>query len=111
MLRRWNTGRSTHLTRVRIDGALQPWTDGVVDTLLEMFPLPAGVEMIPATVMPPPRVSLKLVPQANVDDTQDPLKIDLQYHKGTVKKNQRITAGDWYQDVRHLEIEFGDNVR
>lgn len=99
------------MTRVRIDGALQPWTDGVVNSLLEMFPLPAEVEIIPATDVPPPRVSLKLVPQANVDDKQDPLKTDLKYHRGTVKKNQRITAEDWYQDVRHLELEFEDNIQ
>jgi len=43
--------------------------------------------------------------------SQDPLQVDLQYHKGTIKVNQRITAPDWYQDVRHLEFGFEDDIK
>lgn len=76
-----------------------------------MFPLPEGVETLSVNDVPPPRVSLKSAPQTVVVSEQDPLKTDLQYHKGTVKANERITAPDWYQDVRHFEIEFEDNIQ
>jgi len=99
------------LTSPRIDGALQPWTEGLLETLLEMFPLPSGVELTPANVIPPPRVVLEPASQATHDTSQDPLKVDLQYHRGVVKTNERITAADWYQDVRRLEFEFEDNVQ
>jgi sulfite reductase alpha subunit-like flavoprotein len=103
--------RQQALISLRIDGALQPWTDELIKTLLEMAPLPPGVEITPANDVPPPRVSLTSTSQATLDHLQDPLKADLQYHRGIVKTNARITADDWYQDVRHIELEFEDNVQ
>ncbi|KAF8958554.1 hypothetical protein BDZ97DRAFT_1668283 [Flammula alnicola] len=94
-----------------IDGALQPWTDELVKVLLEMFPLAPGVDVAPANAITPPRVLLKTTTQTSLDTLQDPLKTDLHYHKGVLKANNRITAADWYQDVRHLEFEFEDNIQ
>ncbi|KAF9476913.1 riboflavin synthase domain-like protein [Pholiota conissans] len=94
-----------------IDGALQPWTDELIRILQEMDPLPPDVEVAPANDVPSPRVSLASTSQAMLDGLQDPLKADLQYHQGVVKVNTRITADDWYQDVRHLELEFEYNVQ
>lgn len=34
----------------------------------------------------------------------DPLDADEQYWNVTVQCNRRITADDWFQDVRHLEL-------
>lgn len=76
-----------------------------------MVPLPLGVEITPANGVPSPRVSLTPTSQATLDHLQDPLKADLQYHQGIVKTNDRVTADDWYQDVRHIELEFEDNVQ
>ena len=49
--------------------------------------------------------------EADLNLSQDPLQVDLQYHKGTIKANRRITAPDWYQDVRHLEFGFEDDIK
>ncbi|KAF9560334.1 riboflavin synthase domain-like protein [Agrocybe pediades] len=93
-----------------IDGALQPWTDGLLKVLLELCPLPQGIEIIPDNTLPPPRVLLRSVSEKILEVNVEPLKADLQYHKATVKENKRITASDWNQDVRHLEFEFEDNI-
>ncbi|KAJ3507247.1 hypothetical protein NLJ89_g6413 [Agrocybe chaxingu] len=93
-----------------IDGALKPWTDEVIETLLEMFPLPPGIEMIPVSDIPPARVQLIPAEQETLEKAQDPLKTDLTYHTATVKANTRMTASDWYQDVRLFEFSFEEDI-
>ena len=94
----------------RIDGALNPWIDQLHSALLEMYPLLDGV--VPATPsdLPPPRVTMTLK-----DDTDssipDPLSLDKQHHMAKLRYNRRITSPDWYQDVRHLELSFDDEIR
>ncbi|KAF5329710.1 hypothetical protein D9619_009156 [Psilocybe cf. subviscida] len=92
-----------------IDGALQPWTDELLRILLEMFPLPGGLEIIPPDEIPPPRVLLN--PVSTLNESQDPLKSDLQYHKGVVRTNERITDPFWYQDVRLFEFDVEDDIQ
>jgi hypothetical protein len=41
----------------------------------------------------------------------DTLEDDRNFHAATVKSNTRITADGWYQDVRHFEFEFGDDIQ
>jgi sulfite reductase alpha subunit-like flavoprotein len=41
---------------------------------------------------------------------EDPLEAEHNYFKAVVSCNRRITADDWYQDVRHLEFTFSDNI-
>ena len=42
---------------------------------------------------------------------EDPLKNDPQYYTAAVSCNHRITADDWYQDVRHFELDFDEDIR
>ncbi len=97
----------------RIDGALQPWMENVIAALLQLNPLPVGTSIIPNELIPPPRISLQ---KATPDDTTasgvriDPLSQDDSYFLATLTKNERITAADWYQDVRHLEFDFDDDI-
>ncbi len=79
--------------------------------MLEMFPLSSGAEVSPVTDVPPPRILLSPVPQKMLEEHRDPLETDILYHQGVVKVNERITAEDWYQDVRHIEIEFDHDIR
>ena len=41
----------------------------------------------------------------------DPLSLDKQYHTAKLLCNRRITSPDWYQDVRHIELSFDDEIR
>lgn len=54
---------------------------------------------------------LEPVSQRALERQQDPLETNVHYHKGVVKVNQRITAADWDQEVRHIEIELEDDVQ
>ena len=46
-----------------------------------------------------------------LESVQDPLVADQRYHRAVVNCNQRITADDWFQDVRHIEFKFQDNLQ
>ncbi|KAF9007017.1 hypothetical protein BDQ17DRAFT_1324286 [Cyathus striatus] len=94
-----------------IDGVLQPWTETLLGTLLNLFALPEGTEIIPATAVPPPRVSLIETSQSTLNEVKDPQEHDSRYHVASVKLNKRITTEDWFQDVRHLEFEFEDDIQ
>lgn len=100
-----------HCSLPRIDGALLPWAEGFLNTLLDISPLPPDAEVAPANALPSPRVSLKATSQTTLDLSADPLKSDALYHTATVKANNRITAADWYQDVRHFEFDFSDDIQ
>ncbi|KAF6749571.1 hypothetical protein DFP72DRAFT_539431 [Ephemerocybe angulata] len=90
-----------------IDGALIPWTEKLLATLCQLAP--STTELEDATnATPPSRVILE---QASQLDPVDPIVKDTRYHKASVKVNERITSPDWYQDVRHLEFEFQDDIK
>jgi hypothetical protein len=67
--------------------------------------------VIPADQLPPPRVSMHESTTAMLEKCTDPLEDDKFFHTATVKSNGRITADGWYQDVRHLEFEFLDDIQ
>ncbi|PSR76808.1 hypothetical protein PHLCEN_2v8189 [Hermanssonia centrifuga] len=93
-----------------LDGALDPWIATLSGELLKLFPLPSGVEIAPDTI-PEPRVSVI----DGTDSSSEPgllyeIETDV-YHTATIVCNKRITAEDWYQDVRHLEFDFQDDIQ
>lgn len=47
----------------------------------------------------------------NSKSSNDPLTEDPDYHNATLKSNTRITASDWFQDVRHLEFTFDEDIQ
>jgi hypothetical protein len=69
------------------------------------------MEIISAEDTPAPRVSFNEVPVDFFQNVEDPLQTDNSYHTATVRCNRRITASDWYQDVRHFEFDFVDDIR
>ena len=95
-----------------MDGALQPWTEGLLKILLKTFPLPPELDVISLDQIPPPRVSLKDVTHSVWDSSSsDSPKTETTSHKAVVKVNDRITAQDWFQDVRHIEFDFEDDIK
>ncbi|KAF8207221.1 hypothetical protein K438DRAFT_1815910 [Mycena galopus ATCC 62051] len=88
-----------------IDGALESWMDKITQALLLTYPLPDNIEMIPAAAVPAARASLL------EDATFASPSLPPGFHSATVKCNNRITAEDWYQDVRHFEFDFNDEIR
>ncbi|KAJ7352489.1 riboflavin synthase domain-like protein [Mycena albidolilacea] len=91
-----------------IDGALGSWMDKIMQALLLTYPLPDNVEIIPAAAIPAARVTMVEDPSF-ITSSSPPLNPG--FYSATVKCNNRITAGDWYQDVRHFEFDFDDDIR
>jgi sulfite reductase alpha subunit-like flavoprotein len=95
----------THSLSLSIDGALDPWMAQLRETLLDIYPLSPGLEVLEETGTPPPRVQMKKASAPiSIMDHHPP------GHIATVRCNQRITAQDWYQDVRHIEFSFNEEL-
>lgn len=92
-----------------IDGALDPWLEKLSTQLLATFPLPPGVAVLPDG-KPLPRVHVVegydpslAVGKLSISGRQD-------YLTATIARNDRITAQDWYQDVRHFDLDFDEDL-
>lgn len=96
----------------RYDGVLGPWITGLIETLNTLHPLPSGLDILPQNQLPPPRVSIQAVPSNEGLARQIlPQEPETEYHEALLKENRRITAQDWYQDVRHLEFGFDHPIQ
>ncbi|KAJ6448883.1 riboflavin synthase domain-like protein [Mycena sanguinolenta] len=91
-----------------IDGALESWMEIFLQVLLRTYPLPDNLEIIPAAAIPAARVSM--FKDASLA-TPSSLPATSGFYSATVKCNNRITAEDWYQDVRHFEFDFDQDIQ
>jgi hypothetical protein len=82
-----------------------------MDTLSRHYPLPPGLDVVPPGGLPPPRVTMLDASTKDLSNVRDPLEADRRYCQAVVKCNQRITAENWFQDVRHIEFEFRDDIQ
>ena len=77
-----------------------------------MFPLSSEFDPISVDKCPPPRVLLKNMAQSIWDSSySDTAKTGNNSYKAVVKVNDRLTAQDWFQDVRHIELDFEDDIK
>ena len=83
----------------------------LTDALLTSYPLKSGLEVIPPGELYPPRMKLKKMPKKNLQEIINPLESVQGYHMATVQCNRRITADDWFQDVRHIEFKIAEDVQ
>ncbi|KAL1925663.1 uncharacterized protein VTP21DRAFT_546 [Calcarisporiella thermophila] len=93
------------------NGGLDPWQDGLWKTLLDKYPLPVGVEIIPADVLPPPSFRVEFLEKLDANGEllhRIENKISYEGFSAKVVKNERITASDHFQDVRHIELALDD---
>eukprot|EP00123_Amoebidium_parasiticum_P003611 comp14899_c1_seq1/m.11448 comp14899_c1_seq1/g.11448 ORF comp14899_c1_seq1/g.11448 comp14899_c1_seq1/m.11448 type:complete len:602 (-) comp14899_c1_seq1:75-1880(-) len=101
-----------------IDGELDPWLDGMWLTLLQLYPLPSGKEIIRSDVKPEPRFNPAIMMALGGEPVPEFRGVDA-FAPGTeaacysrdqpisvrLKTNRRLTAEDHWQDVRHFELE------
>jgi hypothetical protein len=66
--------------------------------------------LLPPEELPTPRVALLSATSEELLDEPDPLVGDGRYHTFELVRNERITADDWYQDVRHFEFRCQDDI-
>lgn len=77
---------------------------------MRLFPLPSHLSPLPVEDLSTPRVTLLSATSKEFQDEIDPLIDDEKYHTYELVKNERITADDWYQDVRHFEFRCQDDI-
>lgn len=85
-----------------LDGALDPWIEQLLEALLRIYPLDSKLEKLESLNKPPPRITTRDVLSEEKPIT--PFDTDQIYFDVTVRCNRRITAEDWFQDVRHFEL-------
>jgi hypothetical protein len=88
-----------------------PWLAQLYYAILEFYPLPPGLQVLEDKDIPPPRVSMSKPSSSAKYYTLDPLEVDPKYHSATVRCNSRLTADEWYQDVRHIELSLDHEVK
>ncbi|XP_059146403.1 NADPH-dependent diflavin oxidoreductase 1-like [Physella acuta] len=111
-----------------VDAVVTPWLSSLWDTLIKMFPLPAGLDVIPSDICPPPKYKVKFIEssvaasRATTDSTH--MSHTEEGHQSSDKKvgplcpfharlisNSRITAPDHFQDVRLIKLDIrGSNI-
>ncbi|ORZ00667.1 hypothetical protein BCR43DRAFT_452752 [Syncephalastrum racemosum] len=90
-----------------LDGALDPWAKAVWDEIMTKYPLPPGQDILPDEVLLDPSFRIQFSEAAQ--DLPEPAiasdgSISGQFNM-KVMSNDRITAADHFQDVRHLVLE------
>jgi sulfite reductase alpha subunit-like flavoprotein len=76
---------------------LDPWLESLWKRLLNLIPLPPGLEPIPLDTLPPPTYKIEFL---NYDHPITPQKTNC-----TIAANIRISTPLHFQDVRHLELD------
>ena len=99
------------------DAALDPWLQQLWNVLLEVAPLPPSLPVIPSHTLLPPRYSVAVsAPQHGCESATRVEEEDKLYaqtppfnisrpYAAVVTKNERLTATDWQQEVRHIGAE------
>ncbi len=98
------------LNRLRTDAAFEPWISTLLHGLLRLLPLPPHLSLLPAEGLPTPRVTVLPATREDLLNECDPFLSDSRYHMFELTINERITADDWYQEVRHLVFRCIDDL-
>ena len=85
-----------------LDAVVLPWISGVCSSLLSLYPLPIGMEMVPDSMLPPPRYNISIVPSPSSLQAHNS-----QYNAALLKlkSNARVTHEDHFQDTRLVIID------
>lgn len=106
-----NLKHISHAGVLSIEGALDAWMPRLLVSLKALFPsIPSS--SLTSDSLPSPRVNIASTSESRLDN-QSSNDISTQQTESctaTVKCNRRITASDWYQDVRHIEFDLEANI-
>ncbi|KAI0776652.1 riboflavin synthase domain-like protein [Trametes elegans] len=94
-----------------IDGALGPWMKQLAAVLAQVYSSSDKGLDKELDSLPPARVSISDAAPGAQLTRKAPLVADREYHLAKVTCNKRLTAEDWYQDVRHFEFAFEDDIQ
>ncbi|KAI8339167.1 hypothetical protein BC941DRAFT_422326 [Chlamydoabsidia padenii] len=87
-----------------LDGALLPWLVTLWEKVMVKYPLSAGQTCIPDNQLLPPSFRVTFVDNvSNSQALQEPVDLPGEFDM-KVTSNERITAEDHFQDVRHIVL-------
>nr|XP_054769944.1 NADPH-dependent diflavin oxidoreductase 1-like [Lytechinus pictus] len=99
------------------DAVIDPWLDTLWKELLSFYPLPSGLEIIPANVCPPSRFNVQFVDTKENGFTKDITDTEMVEPRRSVAPNNlcpfhakmvanvRQTAQEHFQDVRLVKLD------
>ncbi|KAM0793619.1 hypothetical protein ACM66B_001052 [Microbotryomycetes sp. NB124-2] len=90
-----------------VESTFPQWMDSLFASIDNLCPLPKHVQKIPEHQVPPARIKMTRLadPQA-VTRTRLMWASDARW--ATIVENKRVTAQDWFQDVRNFELRLKD---
>ena len=100
----------------RIEETFLPWLDRTVDTILPLLtPQATTFETYSRTDLPPPLYHLRFLEDspegsssfAQMNEEYDALEPGWKWAK--LRRNTRVTDGDWWQDVREIDLDLEDS--
>lgn len=108
------------------DAVVYPWMEKLWDKLMKLYPLPPGIEVIPADVRLPARFRVIVVngqeemngsvhitnSSANDLISRVPTWFGVQPFPARLISNERVTAADHFQDTRLIRLDIaGSDIR
>ncbi|GAA5998468.1 hypothetical protein JCM5350_000657 [Sporobolomyces pararoseus] len=103
-----------------VESTFPQWSTRLFERLQASFPPPSDFEAMSDAALPPPSVTVRSLSESSTSSPSYPNGEALEGLKwapdcvwGKLVKNERVTRGDWWQDVREIEIEVdvdGQNV-
>ncbi|KAK4052863.1 NAPDH-dependent diflavin reductase [Microbotryomycetes sp. JL221] len=88
-----------------VESTFPQWVDRLFESIEPLHPLPPHAQRLSADEIPPARVVMnKLLPSDASSRRSIKWSTDTQW--ATILENQRVTAPDWFQDVRHIEMRI-----
>ncbi|KAH8829198.1 riboflavin synthase domain-like protein [Flagelloscypha sp. PMI_526] len=97
-------GEGDEQHQLGIDGALDPWVSTLLDALLKFQHLTKAE--VPVSSISLPLSAMSLTMKDSLPHTQPLIREDISSQIATVVCNRRVTADDWFQEVRHFEFSF-----
>lgn len=89
-------------------GALDTWIPQLFTAVDNAHLPPPDITFQSMDSLPPPRISITESDLPFASSTKPVRRYD--DYRATVRVNRRITAPDWYQDVRHIELDLEEYV-
>lgn len=93
----------------RIESTFPEWLDKFFETIEKIAPSPPP-ETMPRleNAIPPPRIRLQPVSPASIGSgsTIDPIAWAPDVRWAKIKKIERVTGEEWFQDVRSIDLSF-----
>lgn len=91
-----------------VESTFPTWLEKLYQSIDHLFPAAPGFTVLSPDTLPPPRI--RLTPSNSIaSGSKDPPALYPWTEDGgwaTVKRLERFTGEDWFQDVRNLQLEI-----